>query len=188
MAVGLGAAQAGKFNKVLDIGSPAPAWTDLPGADGRTHSLADLARAKAVVVVFTCNHCPVAQAYEDRLLKLHADYRERGLEMVGISVSQLEEDNLEAMTERAKERGFTFPYLQDATQKIAKDYGATNTPHVFLLDGQRKIAYMGAIDDAWQDAEGVSHKYLVDAVDAVLSGRSVERAETKPQGCGIDYR
>lgn len=188
IAVCVCASQAGKFNKVLDIGSPAPAWNKLAGADGKAHSLGDLSAAKAVVVVFTCNHCPVAQAYEDRLLKLHADHRVRGLELVAISVSELEEDNLAAMTERAKERGFTFQYLQDPTQQIAKDYGATNTPHVFLLDGQRKIAYMGAIDDAWQDAEAVSHKYLVDAVEAVLAGQAVERPETKPQGCGIEYK
>lgn len=182
------AAEAGKFNKVLDVGSPAPAWNKLAGADGQSHSLSDLAKAKAIVVVFTCNHCPVAQSYEERLKKLYADYHDRGVELVAISVSELEEDNLQAMTERAKERGFEFQYVQDPTQQIAKDFGATNTPHVFLLDGQRKIAYMGAIDDAWQDAEAVTHAYLSDAVAALLDGRDIQRPETKPQGCGIEYR
>lgn len=177
---------AAKFNRVMDIGKQAPAWKDLPGVDGKLHSLADLKKAKAVIVVFTCNHCPVAQSYEQRLIKLAQESRKKKVELVAISVSRYEADNLDAMKKRASDSKFPFNYLHDSTQKIGKQFGALWTPCVFVLDDKRKIAYMGGIDDSMYP-EKVERHFLEDAIDAVLAGKPVEVAETKPVGCPIDY-
>ena len=177
---------AAKFNKVLDVGEPAPAWTNLGGVDAKQHSLNDLKEAKLVVVVFACNHCPVVKAYESRLIQFVDDYRDKGIEFVAISVSQQESDRLEHMKLRASERGYNFPYLHDPSQKIARAYGATCTPHVFVLDGQRRVAYMGKIDDH-QEPTKVRTRYLRDAVDSLLAGKEPEVTETRQFGCDIDY-
>ena len=177
---------AAKFNRVMDIGKQAPAWKDLRGTDGKLHSLSDLKKAKAVVVVFTCNHCPVAQAYENRLIKLAQECRKKGVETVAISVSRYEADNFESMKKRATDKKYPFHYLQDTSQKSGKDYGALWTPNVFLLDSKRRIAYMGGLDDSMYP-EKVQKRFLQDAIDAVLEGNTVEIGETKPVGCQIDY-
>jgi peroxiredoxin len=178
---------AAKFNKVLDIGKPAPAWKNLVGVDAKQHSLDDLKEAKLVVVLFACNHCPVVKAYESRLIQFVDDYRDQGIEFVAISVSQQESDRLEHMKIRASERGYNFPYLHDPSQKIARAYGATCTPHVFVLDGQRRVAYMGKIDDH-QELTKVTTHYLRDAVEALLAGKEPEVIETRQFGCEIDYK
>ena len=177
---------AGKFNKQLSIGDAAPAWEKLPGVDGKEHSLSDLKAAKAVVVIFTCNHCPVAQACEERIKQLAADFKGR-VAVVAISVSQYEPDDLPHMKERAKAEGFNFAYLRDGSQEIGRKFGASNTPHVFVLNGERKIAYMGAFDDAWEDAEAVKEPYTRRAVEAVLAGKTPEVTESRQQGCTIEY-
>jgi peroxiredoxin len=170
----------------VELGAQGPAWVDLEGVDGERHSLADLEKAKAVVVVFTCNHCPVAKAYEQRLIQLEKDYSDRGVEVVAINVNNGEADKLPAMRERAKEQGFSFAYLYDPSQEIGREYGATVTPHAFVLDGDRNVVYQGAIDDSMK-AEKVEEHYLRDAVDAVLAGKTPETASTPPPGCGIQY-
>ena len=177
---------AAKFNKVLDIGKPAPAWNDLLGVDSKRHSLGDLKEAKLVVVVFACNHCPVVKTYERRLIRFVDDYRDKGVEFVAISVSRQASDQLPQMKSRASDSGFNFPYLIDPSQKIAKAYGATCTPHVFVLDQQRRIAYMGKIDDHLDDSK-VTERFLRDAVDALLVGKEPEVAETRQVGCDIEY-
>ena len=173
-------------NHKLAVGDPAPAWKDLAGVDGREHSLAEHANAKAIVVVFTCNHCPVAQAYQDRLVQLASDYQPKGVELVAINVNNLEADKLPAMKQRAEEKGFKFDYLYDPSQEIGRAYGATVTPHVFLLDGARNVAYIGAVDDNMNEAK-VTKRYLRDAIDAVLAGSKPQTDDTKPVGCGIRY-
>lgn len=177
---------AAKFNKVLDIGKPAPAWSELQGVDNKRHSLKDLKDAKLVVVVFACNHCPVVKTYERRLIRFVDDFRDRGVEFVAISVSRQASDQLPQMKTRAADSGFNFPYLIDPSQKIAKAYGATCTPHVFVLDQQRRIAYMGKIDDHLDDSK-VTERFLRDAVDALLSGKEPDVAETRQIGCDIEY-
>jgi thiol-disulfide isomerase/thioredoxin len=164
----------------------APAWENLEGTDGKQHSLIELSDAKAVAVVFTCNTCPVAQAYEDRLIQLANDYQEKGVVFVAINVNKDEANALPAMKERAEEKGFTFAYLFDPSQKIARDYGATVTPHAFLLDQDRKVVYVGAIDDN-QNQSAVQKQHLRDAIDATLGGQPPELATTEPAGCGIKY-
>ena len=180
------AASAAKFNRTIDIGQAAPSWSELIGTDDKRHSLDEHKTAKAIVVVFTCNHCPVAKAYEDRLLALHAKYRDKGVVLVAISVSLLETDGLPEMKKRATAKKYGFSYLRDSTQKIGHAYGATSTPQVFLLDGARKVAYMGKIDDSLH-AEKVTEPFLADAIDAVLAGKEPEVTETKPTGCPIEY-
>ncbi len=172
----------GEFN----IGDPAPKFDGLVGTDDKQHSLDEFASAKAVAVVFTCNSCPVAQAYEDRLVELQKDYADKNVQLVAINVNNLEEDKLPAMKTRAEENGFQFPYLYDPTQQVARDYGATVTPHVFLLDAQRKLAYVGPVDDS-QDQAQVKRNYLREAIDAVLGGGKPETAEVEPFGCSIKY-
>ena len=168
------------------VGDPAPAFEGLVGIDDKAHSLNDYAAAKAVVVVFTCNHCPVAQAYEDRLVALDKDYSGKGVQLVAVNVSNLEEDKLPAMKQRAAAKGINFAYLYDPSQKVGRKYGAAVTPHVFLLDGKKQLAYVGPVDDS-QDQGKVSHQYLRDAIDAVLAGKAPATAEVKPFGCGIQY-
>jgi peroxiredoxin len=186
LLAGLPAAIAASSDAAIKIGVDAPAWSELEGADGKKHSLADVKDAKAVLVVFTCNHCPVAKAYEDRLVELYKDYHGQGVEIVAINVNNGESDKLPAMKERAKEKGFEFAYLYDPSQKIGRAFGATVTPHVFVLDGARKLAYMGAIDDNMKADKATKH-YVRDALDAILAGGTVAAAETKPAGCGIQY-
>lgn len=180
-------AQAGKYNRKLNIGDPAPAWTDVAGIDGKRHSLLDLKEAKAIVVVFTCNHCPIATAYEARLKQLQSDFRDRGVQVVAICVSRSEEDSLEQLQARAREREFNFLYLHDLSQELGRQYGAAVTPQALVLDGQRKVAYMGAIDDDWQHADNVGAAYVREAVKAVLAGKSPKHTETRHAGCGIEY-
>jgi peroxiredoxin len=181
-----GFSHAAKFNRVVDIGQKAPSWKNLPGVDGKKHGLAELKTARAVVVVFTCNHCPVAKNYENRLATLVKKYKKQKVEVIAVSVSLYEADNLEAMKKRAKEKKYGFQYLQDSSQKIGQQFGALCTPHVFLLDAERKIAYMGKIDDDIYE-EDVTERYLNDAIDAVLAGKTPEVTETKPVGCPIQF-
>jgi peroxiredoxin len=168
------------------IGQPAPSFEGLNGVDDQPHSLKDYADAKAVVVAFICNHCPVAVAYEDRLIALHDDYADKGVQLIAINVNNMDADKLPAMKERAEEKGFKFPYLYDPTQKVGRDYAAAVTPHVFVLDGERKFAFIGPIDDN-QDESKVTETYVRDAVEAVLAGSKPETTNVNPVGCGIKY-
>lgn len=173
-------------SEAVAVGDAAPSWSGLEGIDDQSHSLDELADAKAVVVVFTCNHCPVAQAYEDRIKALDADYRDKGVKLVAINVNNIDADKLPAMKTRAEEKGFEFLYLYDPSQEIGRAYGATVTPHAFLLDGERELVYVGAIDDN-MEVDKIEKQYLRDAVDAVLTGSKPETSSTKPIGCGIQY-
>jgi peroxiredoxin len=176
---------AGEFNKTLSVGDAAPAWKDLPGTDGMKHSLADHAD-KVVVVVFTCNSCPVAESYEDRVIAFAEKYKDK-VAVVAINVNTIPDDRLDAMKKRAEKKKFPFEYLYDETQKIARDYGATFTPEFFVLTKDRKIAYMGAMDDKTK-ADEVKEKYLEAAVDAVLKGDKPAKAETVAHGCLIRFK
>jgi len=179
---------AGEFNEKLKVGDPAPAWANLPGVDGKNHALADLKDKQAVVLVFTCNSCPVAAGYEDRIIALAKKYSGPAspVAVVAVNVNTVESDRLDKMQERAKEKGFPYPYLYDETQKIAKDYGALFTPEFFVIDKDRRIAYMGAMDDANPPRPESKH-YLDDAVRAVLDGRKPPVAETQARGCAIRF-
>ncbi len=180
-------AVAAKFNKNIDLGDQPAAWSDLKGTDGKTHSLSDYKKAEVLVVVFTCNHCPVANAYEARFNQLMQDFKDQKVRMVAISVSDSEVDSLENMTKRAKENNYKFDYLQDLSQDTARTYGALVTPHVYVLDKDRKIAYMGGFDDSMNPAKVEKH-YARDAVKALLNGKQPEVKESLQFGCGIQYK
>lgn len=178
----------GEYNQVLNYGDAAPAWSNLPGIDGKRHSLADLKDKQLIVVVFTCNSCPVAVDYEDRIVafaKQHAGPT-APVAVVAINVNKIEADSLPHMKERAEEKGFPFPYLFDETQKIARDYGATYTPEFFVLNKDRKVVYMGGMDDNSNPA-GVTANYLAPAVQAALRGEKPATVETVARGCTIRY-
>jgi peroxiredoxin len=179
---------AGKYNAVLNVGDPAPEWTDLPGIDGKKHSLDDLKDKDLVVVVFTCNSCPVASDYEGRILAFSKKFAgpTGKVGLVAICVNKVPEDQPEKLKERAETRGFDFPYLYDETQAIGKAFGAAFTPEFFVLDRDRKVAYMGGMDDS-SLPEMVKTQYLVPAVEALLAGKPIEVAEAPAIGCRVRY-
>lgn len=177
-------AQAAK----LKIGDPAPKFSGLATADGKSISLADLKDKDVVVVAITCNHCPVAVAYEDRFIEFAKKHcgKDSKVALVAINVNNLEADKLPAMTERAKSKGFNFPYAYDPTQQIAKDLGATKTPEVFVFNKDRRLVYTGAIDDSMK-ADKVTKTYLVDAVKAAVKGEACKPETTPAVGCRIKF-
>ena len=158
----------------IDVGKAGPSF-NLKGVDGKLHGLKDYADKKAVVVVFTCNHCPAAVAAEDRLIQLQKDYAAKGVQLVAINPNEDKghpTDSFDHMVKRAAEKKFNFPYLRDETQEVAKAYGALRTPHVFLLDQGRKVAYRGRIDDNMDDPDAITRHDLREAIDEVLRGQA----------------
>jgi peroxiredoxin len=187
LAVGASAEeQKSRFNEKVHVGQQAPEFKDLEGVDGKRHSLDDYKDADVLVLAFVCNQCPVAQAYEERFKNLVTRYRDRKLAFVAINPCGGEVESLEKMQQRAQERAFNFDYLADKRQTVARSYGATATPHLFVLDKERRIAYMGAFDNS-MDPSKVRHHYLEGAVKSLLNGERPEVAETLQFGCAIDY-
>ena len=163
----------------------------LKNVDGKMVSMADYKDAKGFIIVFTCNHCPYAIAYEDRIIALDKKYKALGYPVIAINPNDPDVqpgDSFEGMQERASDKEFTFPYLYDATQSTYPKYGATRTPHIFVLnkeDGDLIVRYTGTIDDNYADESAVKEKYLANAVDALLSGGDPDPAVTKAIGCSI---
>ena len=173
----------------LAIGAAGPSFS-LLGTDGKTYSLADYKGKKGVAVIFTCNHCPYAKAFEDRIVKLANSYQPKGIAFVAISSNDPEpypDDSYDNMIKRAKEKKFSFPYLYDSTSEIGLAYGAKVTPHVFLLDGSFKLVYRGRIEDD-TDPKKSKNFDLKNAMDALLAGKKITTAETKAFGCSIKWR
>jgi peroxiredoxin len=173
----------------IAIAETAPSF-DLPGVDGRSHSLDDYSDARALVLVQSCNHCPYVQGWERRLIAIQRDYAEQDVRIVAISsndVASHPEDSVEQMEVRAREQGFNFDYLYDESQSIARALGAERTPEVFVFDVERRLAYHGAIDDN-RDETAVTAHYLRDALDAVLAGKTPAVADTPPVGCTVKWR
>jgi len=176
----------GKYNDVLNIGDKAPAWEAMMGIDGKKHVMDEWKDKPYLVVVFTCNSCPCSRDYEDRIKAFTEKYKDK-LAVVAINANLIKEDNLDAMKKRADERGYNFTYLQDETQKVAKAYGATYTPEFFLLNSERKVIYMGALDDK-DDPDKVTIHYLEDALAAAQTGKTAAKTETLARGCMIRYK
>jgi peroxiredoxin len=173
----------------LTLGETARSFS-LPGVDGETHSLGDYADATALVVVWSCNHCPYVMAWEDRLNEIARDYRDGGVRVVAINsndVRRQPEDSFDLMRDRARSKEFVFDYLHDEAQSTAEAYGPERTPEVFLFDADRRLVYHGAIDDS-RDETKVDRRFLREALDAVLAGRAPAVAETPPVGCTIKWR
>lgn len=177
---------AGTFNPERKIGDVIPAWRDLRGTDGKPHGWQEWADREFVVVVFTCNSCPYAVDYEDRIeaLARRAAAADSRFAVVAINPNGIPEDSLPAMQRRAEARKFSFPYLHDESQEVARSFGAVRTPECFILDRDRRIVYMGAIDDN-PSAAGVKMRYVDDALAALEGGRPVAQPETPPVGCMI---
>lgn len=174
----------------LNIGSDAVAFS-LPGVDDKTHALDDFKDKDVLAVFFSCNHCPYVLAWEDRIIAAQADYADKGVQFVAIGSNDAEKyptDNFENMKVHSAEKGFNFPYLHDASQEIAKAYGAERTPEIFIFDKDRKLRYHGTIDDNYENPEAVTVSYLRNALDAVLAGNEPETAETAPVGCTIKWK
>jgi peroxiredoxin len=171
----------------LDVGDPAPTF-ELPDTEGAVHRLEG---DPATVVVFTCNHCPYALAWHDRLLDVARDYEGRGVRVLAVNPNdavRYPRDSFEAMQERVRrDGGWPAPYLHDATQEVAAAYGARTTPDVFVVDGDGRVAYRGAPDGDYDDP-GQRAAWLRDAIDAVLEGRRPARPRTEPVGCSIKWR
>jgi len=184
--------------ETLEIGRQAPDF-NLPGVDGRNYRLADFADAKILVVVFTCNHCPTAQAYEDRIKKLTSDYKSKGVTVVAISPNDPEavrldelgysdmSDTFEEMKIRARDKSYNFPYLYDGkTQAVTIAYGPVATPHLFIFDNQRKLRYVGRFDDS-EKPKQVKSNDAINAIEAILAGRNVPVEKTMAFGCSIKW-
>lgn len=188
VCITLGAAPAA----ALDIGDEAPMRTHrMRGVDGQSVSIGSVGGAQGTLVIFTCNHCPWAQAWESRITAIGNRYRERGFGVIAINSNDPEEyaeDGFPQMQQRSRSAGMQFPYVVDATSNLARAYGATRTPEVFVFDRRWRLAYHGAVDDNAQQADQVQHHYLRDALDAMIARRAIAQAETRSIGCTIKFR
>lgn len=164
----------------------------LPATDGQTYTASSVLKmAQALIVTFTCNHCPYARAWEDRLNQIVHDYDVQGVHMLAISsndAGKYPADSFEKMLERAQQKRFVFPYLYDESQEVARVYGAERTPEVFIFDADGKLRYHGAPDDNYEDEDAVTHRYVREALDAILAGQPVQTPETAPVGCTIKWK
>ncbi|WBV55291.1 thioredoxin family protein [Chryseobacterium daecheongense] len=179
--------------KGYEIGDEATDFK-LKNIDGKMVSLSDYKSAKGFIIIFTCNHCPYAKKYEDRIIALDKKYKEQGYPVIAINPNDpnvQQEDGYQQMIERAKQKGFTFPYLVDEGQKIYPQYGATKTPHVFILqkeNGKNIVKYIGAIDNNYDNPNDVSEYYAQDAVNALLKGEPVKMTKTVAIGCTVKVK
>jgi peroxiredoxin len=185
-AVALVALTALVAQAAVKVGDKAPdVIKGVPTVDGKKVSLDDYKDAKAIVVTFTCNACPVAVAYEDRFVEFTKKYADKGVKFVAINCSPSED--LEKMKQRAEEKGFNFVYAYQEDGAGAKAFGAKVTPHIYVLDQERNVVYIGAFDDN-QNESKVQKTYVADAVDAILAGKPVPVSETRAVGCGIKIK
>lgn len=176
--------------KKLSIGQLAPEFT-LPAVDGHDRTLHSFKDKAVIVVVFTCNHCPYAQAYEDRPIAIQRDYANQGVQLIAVNANDADgypEDGFDNMVRRSQKKQFNFPYLRDETQRTARCYGAEYTPEAFVLNAKLAVCYVGRIDDNWQHPEKVRSQDLRGAIDAVLAGKPVENPVTHAIGCTIKWK
>jgi len=174
----------------LPLGASAPDF-DLPGVDGKNYSLGSFADAKVLIVVFSCNHCPFVIGSEDRMNRLYADYAPKGVVMIAVNSNEAVNhptDSFEHMVQRAKDKGFRFPYVRDEDQSVALACGALRTPHFYVFDAGRKLCYTGRMDDNPQSSKAATTHELRDALDAVLAGRDVPVPLTNPIGCNVKWK
>ena len=172
------------------FGETAPDF-NLPGVDGKSYALAEFKGAKLLIVVFSCNHCPYVVGSEDRMNALYADYKPKGVAMIAINSNETDNhptDSFEHMVQRAKEKGFKFPYVRDESQEVAKAYGALRTPHFYVFDGDRKLRYTGRMDDDPRRPGKQTTHELRDAVEALLEGNDPPLAVTNPIGCNVKWK
>jgi peroxiredoxin len=191
---GAAAAVAGESTGGIAIGTKVPAAvakTKMKNVDGKMLSISDITGKAGTLVVFTCNHCPFAKAWEQRIVELANSYSGKGIGVMLVNANDPTthtEDGFEEMQARAKSRGLKVPYVVDETSGVARAFGASVTPEVFLFDKAGKLAYHGAVDDNRNEPDKVKARYLKDALDAVIAGKAPAMPETKGLGCGIKFR
>jgi peroxiredoxin len=171
------------------IEKTAPAF-DLPGVDGRNHTLEEYDDAPVLVLIQSCNHCPYVLAWEGRINDLAREYADRGVRIVAINSNDADSyptDSFEAMVEHAREAGYVFDYLYDESQEVARALGSERTPECFVYDAERRLVYHGAVDDS-RDEQQVTRHYLRDAIEAALAGEAPPVADTPPVGCTVKWR
>lgn len=174
----------------LKTGDSASAFS-LKGVDGKSHSVADFAKRKILVVIFTCNHCPYAQAYQERVKAVQQEYGEKGVQIVAINSNDSRnypQDSFENMVKRARDVRFNYPYLRDESQQVARAYGAEVTPDVFVFDQKRRLRYRGRIDDNWEEPDNVTVHDLRNALDELLAGKDISRPVSRAIGCSIKWK
>ena len=187
-------ATAGESTGGLALGTKVPAAvakTKMKNVDGKMLSIADVTGKAGTLVVFTCNHCPFAKAWEERIVELGNTYAGKGVGVILVNANDPAmhpDDGYEGMQAHAKDRGMKIPYVVDDTSGVARAFGASVTPEAFLFDKTGKLAYHGTIDDNHKDAAKVQSRYLKDALDAVVAGKAPAQPETKSLGCGIKFR
>ena len=169
--------------QALNVGDQAPNFS-LENIDGKTISLDSYEDAKGYIVVFTCNNCPYAKAYQKRLGELHNAYASKGFPVIAINTS----DPKDEIAKRAREEDYPFVYLHDKTQNVTRSYGATRTPHVYILKNDRTVAYIGAIDNNYKDASAADKQYTRDAIESLLANKEVKITNTKAIGCTIKWK
>jgi peroxiredoxin len=172
-----------------EIGLACPDFS-LPAVDGKTYSLKDFPLGKPLVIMFICNHCPYVKAIEDRLIELGSDLKKLGIPVLGICSNDDEtypEDNFENLKKRWNEKNYSFPYLHDKTQEVAKKFGALCTPDFFVYDQNHQLAYRGRLDDSWKDASKVTTRELFEAVKLLASGKPAPQQQTPSMGCSIKW-
>ena len=176
--------------KTLKIGSLIPDF-NLPAVDGKNYSLNSFKDQKALIIIFSCNHCPYVQAYEDRIIEIQKDYDKHGAVIAAINsndAAKYPEDSFEEMKKRSALKKFNFVYLRDEDQSAAKSFDAAHTPEIFVFNEDRKLAYHGKIDDNWQDEAKVKTKYLRNALDELLAHKEISVPETFSIGCTIKWK
>jgi len=179
------------YNKKVKIGDKAPSFEGIPAyapnGEQASLTLSDI-KEDVVVLVFLGNHCPAVVAADDRIIDFANDYKDKPVKLVAVSVNDVDQDRLPGIKEHMKEKKINYVYGYDESQAIGRAYGATNTPHFFVLDKERKIRYIGSMDDNVMNEAKATKHYLRDAVDALLSGKTPPVEETRPQGCGVAYK
>lgn len=173
----------------LKIGNIVPDFR-LPGVDGNEYSLYDSIK-KGAVVIFSCNHCPYVQAYEDRIKKIQEEFGSRGVDVFAVNSnddSRYPEDSFAEMKKRAAAKKFNFPYLRDEEQSTARAYDATHTPEIFLIDNKKRLVFHGKIDDNWREPDKVKSSYLKEAISELLVGKEISVPETFTIGCTIKWK
>jgi len=174
----------------LKLDSSAPGF-ELPNIDDKKYSLSSFADKKALIIIFSCNHCPYVQAYESRIKQIQEDYKDKGVTVVAINSNEdknYPDDSFENMKNRAAEQKFNFLYLRDEDQSVARAFDATHTPEIFLFDKEKKLAFHGKIDDNWQEPNRVQNHYLKNALDELLAGKEISVPETFTIGCTIKWK
>lgn len=178
---------AGSVKNGVNVGDQATDFK-LKNVDGKLVSLADYKDAKGFIVIFDCNTCPYSKVYNQRIINLHNKYAPQGVPVIAINPNEGSGDSFEEMVRIANKKKYPYPYLYDETQTVARAYGATNTPHVFVLTKQLKVTYIGAIDDNARNEKAVTKRYVEDAVEAMLTGKTPSVTKTKAIGCGIKWK